>query len=60
MRPIKSRQLTLFLDQAVVIRPLLQYFGITNENLGYFVLNNALNNDTTLAELGKAIGFEPI
>jgi hypothetical protein len=24
------------------------------------VLDNALNNDTTLAELGKAMGFEPI
>jgi hypothetical protein len=24
------------------------------------VLDNALNNDTTLAELGKAMGFKPI
>jgi hypothetical protein len=27
--------------------------------LGYFVLNNAPNNNTTLAELRKHIGFEP-
>jgi hypothetical protein len=43
-----------------VIQPLLQHFGISNENLGYFVLDNALNNDTTLAKLGKTMGFEPI
>jgi hypothetical protein len=28
--------------------------------LGYFVLNNALNNDITLVKLRKTIGFEPI
>jgi hypothetical protein len=32
---------------------------IDKSNLGYFVLNNALNNNTTLVELGKAIGFKP-
>jgi hypothetical protein len=28
--------------------------------LGYFVLDNASNNDTTLIELGKTMGFEPV
>jgi hypothetical protein len=39
--------------------PLLQRFGINNDNLGYFVLDNAPNKDTTLAELGKHMGFKP-
>jgi hypothetical protein len=38
----------------------LEHFGINKDNLGYFVLNNTLNNDTTLVELGKTMGFEPI
>src|SRR5437016_5881577 len=42
-----------------MILPLLQRFGITRVNLGYFVLNNAQNNDTTLVELAKTIGFDP-
>ncbi len=37
---------------------LLKRFGITSTNLGYFVLNNALNNDTTLVELTKTIKFD--
>ena len=40
--------------------PLLQRFSITSKNLGYFVLDNASNNDTTLVELAKVIEFEPI
>jgi hypothetical protein len=28
--------------------------------LGYFVLDNALNNNTTLIKLGKTIGFKLI
>lgn len=43
-----------------MILPLLQRFGINKDNLGYFVLDNAPNNDTTLQELGKQIGFDPI
>lgn len=39
--------------------PLLQRFGITADNLGYFVLDNASNNDTTLTELSKKMGFDP-
>jgi len=42
-----------------VILPLLTWFGITTSNLGYFVLDNALNNDTTLIKLLKTIGFDP-
>jgi hypothetical protein len=39
--------------------PLLTRFGITSNNLGYFVLNNAPNNDTTLVELAKTLKFDP-
>ena len=46
-------------DQASIILPVLTYFGINKENLGYFVLDNATNNNTTLVELGKVLGFEP-
>ena len=28
--------------------------------MGYFVLDNATNNDTTLKELGKAMDFDPV
>jgi hypothetical protein len=42
-----------------VILPLLTQFGITSLNLSYFVLNNALNNDTTLVKLIKTLGFNP-
>ena len=42
-----------------MILPLLQRFGITGTNLGYFVLNNTPNNNTTLVELLKSIGFDP-
>ena len=49
----------IFTDQAVVILPLLTRFGITSSNLGYFVLDNALNNDTTFVELAKTLGFDP-
>lgn len=43
-----------------MILPLLQRFGINNNNLGYFVLDNATNNDTTLRELGRIMDFDPI
>lgn len=45
-------------DQAKVIFPLLERFGINTINLGYFVLNNAPNNDTTLDELVKVLKFD--
>jgi hypothetical protein len=37
----------------------LQQFGIDKSNLGYFVLDNAPNNNTTLVELRKVMGFDP-
>jgi len=49
----------IFIDQAAVILPLLTRFGITSSNLDYFVFNNAPNNDTTLVELIKTLGFDP-
>ena len=47
------------LAQAAVLYPLLKLFGIHEHNLGWFVLDNALNNDTTLVELAKKIPFIP-
>jgi hypothetical protein len=38
---------------------MLRKFGITSKNLGYFVLDNASNNDTTLVELSKKLDFVP-
>jgi hypothetical protein len=38
--------------------PLLTRFGITSNNLGYFVLNNAPNNNTILIELAKTLKFD--
>jgi len=49
----------IFTDQAAVILPLLTRFGITSLNLGYFVLDNASNNNTTLIKLAKTLGFDP-
>ena len=38
----------------------LIHFSIKNNNLGYFVLNNATNNNTTLIELTKSIDFDSL
>ncbi|KAG4427808.1 hypothetical protein IFR05_016709 [Cadophora sp. M221] len=38
-------------EQCAVLLPLLTRFGINESNLGWFVLDNAPNNDTTLVEL---------
>ena len=46
-------------DQASVILPVFERFSINKSNIGFFVLDNATNNDTILVELRKAIGFEP-
>ena len=43
-----------------MLLPALIYFGIKNNNLSYFVLNNATNNDITLIELTKSINFDPL
>jgi hypothetical protein len=52
--------LTLFrIVQAVTLLPVLRHFGITNNKLGYFILDNTLNNDTTLNELAKSMAFLP-
>jgi hypothetical protein len=40
-----------------VLGPLLKRFSITSTNLSYFVLNNTLNNNTTLVELITTIKF---
>jgi hAT family C-terminal dimerisation region len=50
----------LLIAQASVLLPALMHFGIKNDNLGYFVLDNATNNDTTLIELAKSIDFDPL
>jgi hypothetical protein len=38
--------------------PLFQRFNIIKVNLGYFVFNNASNNDIMLFELSKSMGFD--
>ena len=50
----------LLIAQASVLLPALIHFGIKNNNLGYFVLNNTTNNDITLIELTKSIDFDPL
>jgi hypothetical protein len=45
--------------QAATLLPVLRRFGITDEKLGYFILDNATNNDTTLAELARSMNFQP-
>jgi hypothetical protein len=45
--------------QAATLLPILQHFDITNKKLGYFILNNTTNNNTTLFELVKSIKFQP-
>ena len=49
----------LLIAQASILLLALIYFGIKNDNLSYFVLNNTTNNDTTLIELTKSIDFDP-
>jgi len=59
--PIMSRQsidIIFTTKQASVILPLLTRFGITQNNLSYFVLNNATNNNTILNELAKVLDFK--
>jgi hypothetical protein len=53
----KVNHILIFIDQAIVILLLLTRFGITSSNLSYFVLNNALNNNTIFTELMKTLGF---
>ena len=50
----------LLIAQASVLLPALNHFGITDNNLRFFILDNATNNDTTLTELSKSIDFDPV
>ena len=46
-------------EQARVLLILLKDYGIDHDKLGWFVLDNATNNDTALEELSKSIPFDP-
>lgn len=43
---------------AGVVAATLTNFGINKESVGYFVLDNAYNNDTAIASLADLYGFE--
>ncbi|RYO04899.1 hypothetical protein AA0121_g12589 [Alternaria tenuissima] len=46
---------------AAVVVQTLREFGITSNQLGYFVLDNASNNDTAIAAIARDYGgFDPI
>lgn len=47
-------------EQARVLLEVLQNYAIDTDKLGWFVLDNASNNDIALAELSKIISFDPI
>lgn len=47
-------------EQARVLLGVLQDYAIDTDKLGWFVLDNASNNDTALAELSKTISFDLI
>lgn len=42
---------------AEIVSKLLQWFGIDLDKIGYFVLDNASNNDTAVLALARRIGF---
>jgi hypothetical protein len=42
---------------AEVISQIMQQFGINPLNVGYFVLDNASNNDAAVRELAQEMGF---
>lgn len=42
---------------ADAVTQVLRYFNITSSSLGYFVLDNAYNNDTAVNKLGTVYGF---
>jgi hypothetical protein len=44
---------------AEVVLLILQKFGITARTIGYFVLDNATNNDATVASLALKLSFDP-
>lgn len=43
---------------ATVVAAVLTIFGIDENSVGYFVLDNAYNNDTAVAHLATLFGFE--
>lgn len=45
--------------QVCVLAGILNGYGIDTNKLGWFVLDNASNNDTTLFKLSKTILFDP-
>ncbi len=45
--------------QARALRLVLNDYGVSKDKLGWFVLDNASNNDTVLLELQKTIEFDP-
>ncbi len=46
-------------EQTRVLLILSKDYGIDHDKLGWFVLDNATNNDTALEELSKSIPFDP-
>ena len=44
-------------NQAAVILPVLLNFSLNTKNLGWFILDNATSNDTTLDELSATFSF---
>ena len=45
--------------EATVLLSVLRHLGITNNKLGYFILDNVSNNDKTLTKLAKSMKFLP-
>jgi hypothetical protein len=45
---------------AQVVLKVFKNFSILSSQVGYFVLDNAANDDTAIAVLGDALGFDPI
>jgi hypothetical protein len=47
-------------DLAEGVTAVLKDFEITSEMIGYFVLDNASNNDTAIIAIAKEFGFNPV
>jgi hypothetical protein len=46
-------------NMATVVQNTLQKFGVSTHTIGYFVLNNASNNDSAVTAIGEKMGFNP-
>jgi type IV pilus biogenesis protein CpaD/CtpE len=44
---------------AKAISMTLSAYGVTSSRVGYFVLDNAANNDTAIAALAREYNFDP-